>query len=257
MVLRTKMQIISPLTPYTLIEQLQTETDMVINSDNISLYNSITSALSNPHIDINALQLNSVNKITSVRTEQLIKSQLNDDYIKPVYQFVKIKTKPSKQEWKDINYQNKLLMKEYHKLKLVKYVLIRSTSEYNQIVLPSSMQDVVHTELHKKMTHLGTEKVVDLAKQRFYWPGMYKDIDTYIRRKCQSVKQKQPNREDRASLVPIKSTYPFEIVSLDFLKFDKAKGGFEYVLVVTDHFNRYVQIFATKTKSAKAAAEKV
>ena len=58
---------------------------------------------------------------------------------------------------------------------------------------------------------------------------MYKDIDTYITRKCQCVKQKRPNSEDRALLVPIKSKYPFEIVSLDFLKVDKAKGGFEYV----------------------------
>ena len=61
--------------------------------------------------------------------------------------------------------QGKLLMKQYHKLKLVKDVLIRSTSEYNQIVLPSSMQDVVHTELHKKMGQLGTEKAVDLSRQ--------------------------------------------------------------------------------------------
>ena len=65
---------------------------------------------------------------------------------------------------------------------------------------------------------------------------LLKDIDTYIRRKCQCVKQKRPNREDRALLVPIKSTYPFEIVSFNFLKVDKAKGDFEYVLVVTDHF---------------------
>ena len=239
------------------IEQLQKDSDMVINSDNISLCNSITRAHNNPHIDISVLQLNSVDKITSVRTEQLIESQLNDDYIKPVYQFVKTKTKPSKQEWKEISYQSKLLMKQYHKLKFVKDVLIRSTSEYNQIVLPSSMQDVVYTELHKKMGHLGTGKVVELARRRFYWSGMYKDIDTYIRRKCRCVKQKRPNGEGRAPLVPIKSTYPFEIVSLDFLKLDKAKGGFEYVLVVTNHFSRYVQAFATKTKSAKAAAEKL
>ena len=86
----------------------------------------------------------------------MIESRLNDDYIIPVYHFVKTKTKPSKQEWK--------LKIEYHKLKLVKDVWIRSTSEYNQIVLPSSMQDVVYNELHKQMGHLGTEKVVDLAK---------------------------------------------------------------------------------------------
>ena len=45
---------------------------------------------------------------------------------------------------------------------------------------------------------------------------------------------------------------------LDFLKLDKAKVGFEYVLVVTDHFTRYVQAFAAKTKFAtKAASEKL
>ena len=196
------------------------------------------------------LQFNSVDNITSVRTEELIESQLNDDYIKPVYQFVKTKTKPIKQEWKEISYQSKLFIKQYHKLKLVKDALIRSTSEYNQIVLPTSMQDVVYTELHKKMGHLGTKKVVDLARRRFYWPRMYKDIDTYIRRKFQSVMQKRPNREDRAPLVPIKSTYAFEIVSLDFVKSNKAKGGFEYVLVVTNRFTQYVQALATKTISA-------
>ena len=42
------------------IEQLQKDSDMIINSDNISLCNSITSAHNNPHIDINVLQLNSV-----------------------------------------------------------------------------------------------------------------------------------------------------------------------------------------------------
>ena len=174
------------------------DSDVVINSGNISLCNSITSAHNNPHIDISVLQLNSVDNMTSVWTEQLIESQFNNDYIKPVYQFVKTKTKPSKQEWKEISYQSKLLMKQYHKSKLVKDVLIRSTSEYDQIMLPSIMQDVVYTQLHKKMGHLGTEKVVDLARQRFYWPGMYKDIHTYLRRKCQCVKQKRSNREDRA-----------------------------------------------------------
>ena len=74
------------------IEQLKKDSDMVIDSGNIILCNSITSAHNHPHIDINVLQLNSVDNIPSVRTEQLIKSQLNDDYIKPVYQFVKTKT---------------------------------------------------------------------------------------------------------------------------------------------------------------------
>ena len=68
--------------PLHKIEQLQKGSDMVINSDNISLCNLISSAHNNPHTGINVLQLNSVNNITSVGTEQLIESLLNDDYVK-------------------------------------------------------------------------------------------------------------------------------------------------------------------------------
>ena len=40
-------------------------------------------------------------------------------------------------------------MKLYNKVKLVNNIIIRVTSEYNQIVLPSSMHSIVYTELHK------------------------------------------------------------------------------------------------------------
>ena len=90
--------------PLHKIEQLQKDSDMVINSDNISLCSLGTSTHNNSHIDINVLQLNSVDKITLVRTEQLTESQLNGDYIKPVYQFVNLVNKNGKRFVTKINY---------------------------------------------------------------------------------------------------------------------------------------------------------
>ena len=107
------------------------------------------------------------------------------------------------------------------------------------------------------MAHLGSEKVLELARRRFYWPRMQNHIDHYIRKQCRCIIAKRPNIPQRAPLIPIMSTYPFEIVSLDYLKLDKAKGGFEYALVVCDHFTRFIQIYATKNKSAIAAADKI
>ena len=54
-----------------------------------------------------------------------------------------------------------------------------------------------------------------------------------------------------------KSSGPMDIVGIDFLKVDKCSGGYEYILVITDHFTRYTQIYATKNKSARTAGSKL
>ena len=48
-----------------------------------------------------------------------------------------------------------------------------------------------------------------------------------------------------------------DIVEIDFLKVDKCSGGYEYILVITDHFRRYTQIYATKNKSARTAGSRL
>ena len=104
---------------------------------------------------------------------------------------------------------------------------------------------------------LAPEKVIDLAQQRFFWPHMGRDIENYIRKKCCCVVTKKPNIPERAPLVPIQATSPFQMISIDFLHLDVCKGGFEYALVVIDHFTRFCQIYATRKKSSKAAAAKL
>ena len=107
------------------------------------------------------------------------------------------------------------------------------------------------------MGHLGSEKVEELARQRFYWPYMKHDIEYYIQHKCPCIASKQPPLPERAPLTPIIATAPFELVCIDYLHLDVCQGGFEYVLLVTDHFTRFTQAFATKNKNSKSAADKL
>lgn len=65
---------------------------------------------------------------------------------------------------------------------------------------------------------------------------MQRDVDHYVTKVCSCLKRKRPNKPTRALLVNIVTSYLFEVVSIDFLHLESCKGGYEYSLVVIDHF---------------------
>ncbi len=150
------------------------------------------------------------------------------------------------------------LVRERHKLHLGDDgLLYRETASRSQLLLPQKYHQLVYKELHEEMGHLGVERVVNLIRDRFYWPHMQKDAEHYITQVCSCLKNKRPNRPTRAPLTNIITTYPFQLVSIDFLHLEKSKGGYEYILVVMDHFTWFSQAYPCRNKAAKTAAEKI
>ena len=194
---------------------------------------------------------------TPISQGELGMLQSEDRNIGPVYKAVVLGRRPPKKEKHALTRSSKLLLHQWDKLGIENGVLIRKTRDYAQIVLPEAFHALVFVELHQKMGHLAVERVENLARQRFYWPNMRTDIEHFVKRQCSCVVTKKPNVPEKAPLKPIESTYPFEIISIDFLHLDKCKGGFEYVLVVCDHFTRFTQAYATRSKSSQAAADKL
>ena len=192
-----------------------------------------------------------------VSKEELIEAQKEDPVVGPVRELVEAGCRPSRKDWIGLSSGSRILMRSFRKLRLVEGVLKRQTAKFEQVVLPERYRQTVYVELHEKMAHVGPEKVFELAQQRFYWPRMSAEITEYIQKKCRCIVTKKPNVEVRAPLVPIKATYPFEMIALDFLKLDPCKGGFLYVMIVVDHFTRFTQMYATRTKSSQAAASKL
>ena len=210
------------------------------------------------NVSCKALVYNEDAEVIKVETEDLVRRQREDVVVGPVYQAVLDEKRPDKATWKKLSQASKLLMHHFKKLDIREDdVLIRKLKSNSQIVLPDNYHQIVYTELHENMAHLGADKVIELAQQRFYWPYMAKQITHYIRKKCRCIVNKKPNVPERAPLVSIEASRPFQMVAIDFCKMDKANGGFEYVLVVSDHFTRFTQAYATKSKSSKAAAIKL
>ena len=68
------------------------------------------------------------------------------------------------------------------------------------------------------------------------------------------MKDKKPIRSLRAPLEAIFTTQLCELIAIDYLHLDQCKGGYEYLLVIVDHFTKFAKAFPTKNKSRRSVA---
>ena len=207
-------------------------------------------------VDVNVLEFKAeCQSVETFSKEDVRLAQLDDSVIGPVYEVVAAGNRRHV-DTKTWSRKSKVLLKQFPLMSIENGLLVRRTprGKLKQLVLPEKFHHLVFVELHEKMGHLGPDRVEGLCRRRYYWPYMRKDIDHYVQRKCRCIVSKRPNVLEAAPLVPIESTYPFELVCVDFIDFKTKSQGYRYALLVTDHFTKFSQAYATKSKSSKAAA---
>ena len=136
----------------------------------------------------------------------------------------------SADEKKTLSVASHRLLSEWIWLSLIDGILYRKGGVYEQLV-PSGLKRLVYTQLHDEMGHLGIDRVLSFARERFYWPHMKADLEHYVTKACRCLKQKPPRKKTRAPMQSITSTTPLELVSIDFMHLECSSGGYEYILV--------------------------
>ena len=153
--------------------------------------------------------------------------------------------------------EGKSILKEFDHLVIRRGVLYRQVKDEDeeslQLVLPSSWRTDAMKGAHDELGHFGHARGIAVLRQRFYWPHMSADLTDWIKRCERCIKRKSPT--STAPLVSISTTQPLELVCMDFLSLETSKGGFECILVITDHFTRYACAFPTRNMTAKTTAD--
>ena len=123
--------------------------------------------------------------------QALLQAQWKDSAISQVVKYKSLDRELTKEDCSSESEETKALMREWKTLRVGKDGLLRRTSsQHEQLVLPKELQPLVYQHLHCDLGHLGSERVCNLAHQWFFWPRMQRDIEHYITRVCQCVKQK-------------------------------------------------------------------
>ena len=137
-------------------------------------------------------------------------------------------------------------IKAYHNRKLDLYVENDCLYYGDRIVIPSSMQDIVLTELHA--THEGIVRTKSMARSYLWFPGIDKRIETMCKAcaPCLSVAAHPP----KTNIPWPESSIPFSVVHIDFFSF-KARD----YLVIIDSCTKWIEVYSMKNITSKTTVE--
>ena len=122
-------------------------------------------------------------------------------------------------------------------------------------MVPSQYGTLTYKYLHTEMAHLGTERVLNLSRECFFWQRMQHDIEHFITKVCKWIKQMKSSVRTMSPMQHVRSTAPFQMISIDNVHLKKSRGGYEYIWVILDNFTKCAQAYPTRNKSGKTAAK--
>uniref|UniRef100_A0A8C5DE49 Gypsy retrotransposon integrase-like protein 1 n=2 Tax=Gouania willdenowi TaxID=441366 RepID=A0A8C5DE49_GOUWI len=150
------------------------------------------------------------------------------------------------------------LCKEWENIRLKNGVLGRLTVDHMglevfQVLIPPQETHEVWKQYHQKMGHPSSARTLAAVRQRCYWPRMIQEIKEWTAA-CWHCLSAKAGPEVRAPLMSIKTSYPFEIVGLDYLSIGCPGEQYPCILVITDLFSKYSFAVPTKDQSASTTA---
>ena len=127
-----------------------------------------------------------------------------------------------------------------------------------QFVVPQRHRGTALDGCHREAAHQGQRHSTVLMQECFWWPGMTQDLRNRIikcghSRKYEAAPQVVPMK-------PLTCSGPGELLHVDFTSIEetvplKEEPVIHYVLVLQDHFSKYILAYVVKDQTARTAAK--
>ena len=192
----------------------------------------------------------------------LLSHQQRDRDITTVIELIKNGEKPTAREIKRQHPRLRRLLWELPRLTIHNNILYHTrNNEFGKSelkpVVPESLVLQVLEELHGHPSsgHFGLQRTLQRAKATCYWPFMYKDISDHCATcsACESLRA--PNPKYQAPLQNIVTDHPLQLVFADIAELPTSRRGYRYILVLVDHFSKYINIYPMKDQTAQTVAK--
>ena len=127
-----------------------------------------------------------------------------------------------------------------------------------QFIVPQRHRSAALDGCHHEAAHQGQRRSTTLMQERFWWPGMTQDLRNRIKKcgRCRKYEAAPPV----APMKPLTCSGPGELLHVDFTSIEetfplKEEPVIQNVLVLQDHFSKYVVVYVVKDQTACTATK--
>ena len=127
-----------------------------------------------------------------------------------------------------------------------------------QFIVPQRHRSATLDGCHQEVAHQGQRHSTTLIQECFWWPGMTRDLRNHIKKCgcCRKYKAAPPV----VPMKPLTCSGPGELLHMDFTSIEemvplREEPIIHNVLVLQDHFSKYIVTYVVKDQTAHTAAE--
>ena len=127
-----------------------------------------------------------------------------------------------------------------------------------QFVVPQRHQSTALDGCHQEAAHQGQCCSTTLMQECFWWPSMTQDLRDHIKKcgHCRKYEAAAP----KVPMKPLTCSGPGELLHVDFTSIEetvplKVEPVIRNVLVLQDHFSKYVVVYVVKDQTARTATK--
>jgi len=103
---------------------------------------------------------------------------------------------------------------------------------------------------HELSAHFGIQTTSEKIKERYYWKGMQKDIETYVKSCDQCQRRGKPIGKHELHSIQVKE--PFYQIGIDIVgPLPRTEKGNKYIVVAIDYFTKWPEAKALPEATAK------
>lgn len=196
---------------------------------------------------------------------EMIDFQKQDSDLKILYQWLEQEKLPSRDEvaqfspavrnfwlnWDSITLKDGIL---YRKLTLV------DNKEVQQLLVPKILRQNILQMCHDNLfsAHQGVNKTIHKVKNYFYWYRTGEDIKCHAKQCPACNKWKKQTKPPRAKLCDYRVGFPLDRIGIDIIgPLPRTKKQNKFILVIGDHFTRWMEAFPIPNQNAETVATKL